>query len=443
MDMLHGPLLKKLMLLAVPIVLSSILQQLFNTADLAVAGRFISSGAMAAVGSNAPVISLFISMVVGLSIGANVLIAAKIGQKRYLGAKAALQTSMSLSLLVGVGMLFLGLLIARPILELMAAPVDIIDMAETYLQIYFLGMPFIMVYNFGSAVLRSDGDSKRPLYCLLVSSLCNLGMDLLFSIVFSWGIAGIALGTTIANGISAGMILYYLQRETGYLHFDIRQFMLHGKSIRQIIAIGGPAGIQGVVFSLSNVVIQSAINGFGSDAVAGVSAALNFEFFTYYIVSGFAQAAVTFTSQNYAVRNFDRCKEIFRLSQISALLFTAILSIIFLLFRYPLLHIFISSEGVMEYALLRLWIVTLPECMTALYEIPGSCLRGMGISLLPAIETLFGSCLLRIAFILTIFWRMPDYVLLTSIYPMTWTITGILVMGSYFLIRRRLFADHK
>ena len=440
MDMLHGPLLGKLMLLAVPIVLSSILQQLFNTADIAVAGKFISSGAMAAVGSNAPVISLFISLVVGLSIGANVLVAAKIGQKKYDAVGTSVQTSMSIALVVGVAMVFLGLLIARPILELMAAPADIIDMAELYLQIYFLGMPFIMIYNFGSAVLRADGDSRRPLYCLVVSCLSNLVMDLLFSVVLPWGIAGIALATTIANGISAGLILYYLVKEKGYLHLSLRDFQLERRSIRQIVSIGGPAGIQGVVFSLSNVVIQAAINSFGSDAVAGVSAALNFEFFTYYIVSGFAQAAVTFTSQNYAVRNFARCREIFRLSQIAAIGFTAILSGVFIFFRYPLLHIFTVDAGVMDYALIRLLIVTTLEFMTSLYEIPGSCLRGMGVSLLPAIETLFGSCLLRIAFILTIFWRMPDFTLLTVIYPITWLITGAMVMGSYFIIRRRLFA---
>lgn len=210
MDMLHGPLGEKLMLLAVPIVLSCILQQLFNTADIAVAGKFISSEAMAAVGSNAPVISLFISMVVGLSIGANVLVAIKIGQKKFLGVRAALQTAMSMAVSVGIVMAVLGLLVARPILEVMAAPPNIIDMAELYLRIYFLGMPFIMIYNFGSAVLRADGDSRRPLYCLIVSSLSNLFMDLLFTVVCPWGIAGIALGTTLANGISAALILYYL-----------------------------------------------------------------------------------------------------------------------------------------------------------------------------------------------------------------------------------------
>ncbi len=302
-----------------------------------------------------------------------------------------------------------------------------------------MGLPFILVYNFGSAILRADGDSRRPLYCLIFSSLTNLVLDLIFVTVLPWGIAGVALATTIANGLSAVLIVYYLIREKGYLHLECRNFVLDKNCLRQIVRIGGPAGMQGVVFSLSNVIIQAAINSFGSDAVAGVSAALNFEFFTYYIVSGFAQAAVTFTSQNYAVRNWERCKEVFRLSQVSAILLTAVLSMFIILFRYPLLHIFTSSDSVMEYALVRLLIVTTLECMTSLYEIPGSCLRGMGVSLLPALETLFGSCLLRILFIVAVFWRMPDFTLLTAIYPVTWLITGTMVMLSYFTIRKKIF----
>ena len=438
MDMLHGPLLGKLMLLAVPIVLSSILQQMFNTADIAIAGTFISSEAMAAVGSNAPVIGLFISMLVGLSVGANVLLAVGIGRREYDKVQVSLHTSMSVALLIGILMMLAGIVVARPILEMTSAPADIIDMAETYLRIYFLGMPFIMLYNFGSAVLRADGDSKRPLYCLIVSSLSNLVMDILFVTIFPWGIAGIALATTLANGINAVMILYFLVQEKGYLHFDWHRFVLDRQCIRQIIRIGGPAGMQGVVFSLSNVVIQAAINGFGSAAVAGVSAALNFEYFAYYIVSGFAQAAVTFVSQNYAVRNMERCQQVFRLSLIAAVLFTATLSAFFIIFRYPLLHIFTTSDAVMDYALIRLLIVTTLECMTASYEVPGSCLRGMGVSLLPAVETLFGSCLLRIFFILVIFWRMPDFTLLTAIYPVTWLITGSMVMATYLIMQKKL-----
>ena len=439
MDMLHGPLFSKLMLLAVPIVLSSILQQLFNTADIAVSGKFISSAAMAAVGSNAPIIGLFISMVGGLSVGANVLLAVGIGRKRFDEVKVSLQTSMTAALLIGLVLMVLGVLVARPILELTSAPEDIIDMAATYLRIYFLGMPFLMIYNFGSAVLRADGDSRRPLYCLVFSSLANLVLDLLFVTVIPWGIAGVAFATTIANGLSAVLILYYLVGEKGYLHLDLSGFRLDRACMRQIVSIGGPAALQGIVFSLSNVVIQAAINSFGSDAVAGVSAALNFEYFTYYIVNGFAQAAVTFTSQNYAVRSMERCREIFRLSLAAAVLFTALLSAVFVVFRYPLLHVFTTSDAVMDYALIRLLIVTGLECMTASYEVSGSCLRGMGVSMLPAIETLFGSCLLRIFFILTIFWRMPDFTLLMKIYPVTWLITGTMVMTTYFVVQKRLF----
>ena len=441
MDMLHGPLLGKLLLLAVPIVLSSMLQQLFNTADIAVAGKFISSDAMAAVGSNAPVIGLFISMVTGLSVGANVLLAVGIGRKQYEAVRVSLHTSMSGALAAGIVLLAAGVLAAQPILEMIATPPDIIDMAKTYLQIYLLGMPFLMVYNFGSAVLRADGDSRRPLYCLIFSSLANLLLDLLFVTAVPWGIAGVALATTLANGLSAALVLYYLVRERGYLHFNWRLFLLDRACIHQIISIGGPAAMQGMVFCFSNVVIQSAINGFGSDAVAGVSAALNFEYFAYYIVSGFTQAAVTFTSQNYAVRDAARCRKIFQLSLEAAVGFTVLLSAVFIFFRYPLLHIFTESDAVMHYALIRLLVVTTLEAMTASYEIPGACLRGMGVSLLPAVETLFGSCLLRIFFIMTIFWRMPDFTLLTVIYPITWIITGSIVMTTYYVVRKRLFHE--
>ena len=439
MDMLHGPIFSKLMLLAVPIVLSSILQQLFNTADIAVAGKFISNEAMAAVGGNAPVIGFFISTVVGLSIGANVLLAVGIGRRQYESVRSALHTSLTLALLVGFVLLFLGVLAARPVLELIAVPPEVLDMAVTYLQIYFVGMPFLMLYNFGSAILRADGDSRRPLYCLVFSSLTNLVLDLLFVLVFSWGIAGVAWATTIANGLSAAIVLYYLVRENGYLHLDVCHFTFERQGIRQILGIGGPAALQGMVFCLSNVVIQSAINSFGADAVAGISAALNFEYFAYYIVGGFTQAAVTFTSQNYAMRNIERCDRIFRLSLLSALLFTALLSAGFMLLRYPLLHLFTASEGVMEYALIRMFVVVAPEFMTAIYEVPGACLRGMGVSMLPAIETLFGSCLLRIIFIVTIFWRLSDFTWLMLIYPISWLITGALVMGTYLVLRKKLF----
>jgi putative MATE family efflux protein len=438
-DMLHGPLWKKIMMLTVPIILSSILQQLFNTADIAVAGKFVSDEAMAAVGSNAPVIALFISMITGLSVGANVLVAMYIGRKQYDRVRISLHTAMGAACIFGLLLLLGGVAIARPILDLTAVPRDILGMAETYLRIYFLGMPFLMIYNFGSAILRADGDSWRPLYCLIFSSLTNLVLDLIFVLVLPWGIAGLAWATTIANGLSAVMVIYYLIQEKTYLHLDLRQLKLQKECIYQIVSIGGPAALQGIVFSLSNIVIQTAINGFGADAVAGVAAALNFEYFAYYVVSGFAQAAVTFTSQNYAVNDMDRCQRIFRLSIWSAICFTMVLSSVFIVFRYPLLHIFTANEEVMSYALVRLLMVTSLEFMTAIYEIPGSCLRGMGISMLPALETLFGSCLLRIFFVMTIFKQLPHFTLLMGIYPVTWFITGIIVMTTYVAMRKRVF----
>ena len=439
MDMLHGPLLRNIIWLAVPIMLSSILQQLLNTADIAVAGHFESDLAMAAIGSNAPVINLFVTLLSGLSIGANVLIALGIGRRKLDDVRTGVQVSMSFAVVFGLCMVLLGLWISHPILSVMGTPEDVIELADLYLRIYCLGLPFIMVYNFGSAILRADGDSRRPLYCLILACATNLVLDLAFVLVLGWGLAGVAWATTIANGLSAVLITAFMVREKGYLHFDCRSFSLERKAVRKIIVIGGPAGLQGIVFSLSNIIIQAAINSFGSDAVAGVSAAANFEFLTYYIVNGFVQAAVTFTSQNYAAGEFARCRKVFSYSLAAALVFTAAASALCIWKRYPLLHIFTESEAVMAYALIRMCIGTTFEFMTALYEVPGGCLRGMGVSMLPTLETLFGSCLLRIAFILTVFRACPDFTLLTAIYPISWAVTGALVLGTYFWFRKTHF----
>ena len=438
-DMIHGPIWHKMLVLAIPIILSSVFQQLFNTADVAVAGRYISNQAMAAVGSNAPVISLFINLFVGLSIGVNVMVAAAIARKRFVIVRKAVHTSILLAVIIGIVVAVVGIIFAKPLLVIIAAPPDVIDIAAAYLRVVVLGMPFFMVYNFGSAILRADGDAARPFYCLIVSSLLNFALDMLFVIVFGWDIEGLALATVIANVLNAVLVIYFMCMEHGYLRLEWSMLGLDRPCVARIVSIGGPAGLQGTVFSLSNVVIQAAINSFGSAAMAGVSAALNFEFFAYFIVNGFAQAAVTFTSQNYATGHLARCRIIFRQSLIGATVFTAVVAAIFLIFRYPLLHIFSTDPEVMEYALIRLCVVTGLEMMTAWYEIPGACLRGMGVSMLPAIETLIGSCVLRIVYIATLFRAMPDYLMMTCIYPVSWAVTGIMVIGTYFYVRAKVF----
>lgn len=443
MDMLHGSLADKILIFALPLAASSILQQLFNSADVAVAGRFAGPDALAAVGGNSSVINLLVNLFVGLSVGANVVIANYIGQKRLDQVREAVHTVITLALCSGIFLLFLGNVIARPILVLIDTPSDVLELAVIYLKIYFMGMPFVMVYNFGSAILRSIGDTKKSLYCLIISGVVNVALNLLLVIRFHLSVAGVAIATVVANGISAGMILYFLTHGAETIRVDMKKLALKKEQLWKIVRIGVPAGLQGMVFSLSNVCIQSAINGFGKHAVAGSAAALNYEFFTYFVTSAFTQAAVTFTSQNYAAKQYDRCKRVFRYSMLLGILITGIMSVIFITGREFFAGIYTDDAVALQYAMIRLMHVELLEFMPCLYEVSGGTLRGMGYSMLPAVLTVFGSCGLRIAWIYTVFRRHRDFAMLMNVYPFTWVVTALLVLGAYFLIRRRVFACDK
>lgn len=441
MDMLHGPILKKIIIFALPLGLSSILQQLFNSADVMVVGRFANAKAMAAVGANAPIISLVVTAIVGLSIGANVLIAQYIGQEKTHLVKKAVHSIMALSLVIGIITLVAGLFFSRMILLAISTPADVLSLAVSYLRIYFIGMPFIVIYNFGSSILRSVGDSRRPLYCLFVSGILNVLLNLFFVIGFHMSSNGVALATTISNAVSSLMIIIFLKNETGMLHLNIREIHLSADHTLKILRIGGPAAIQGMVFSFSNIIIQSAINSFGSNAVAGISAGMNFEYFAYYISNAFAQTAVTFTSQNYAAHDYGRVRRVFYCSMLSGFCLTAIASALFIIFRYPLIHIFTNDELVVKYAMYRMFYSVALEALTGTYEIPGSCLRGMGYSMLPAVITIFGSCVLRLIFIATYFRTHHTFAVLSSIYPITWIITGAMMMVTYFILQHKLLRD--
>lgn len=438
-DMLHGSILPKLVALAVPIVFACILQQLFNMTDTLMAGQFVSAEALAAVGNNVPVIGMFINLLVGLSLGANVLVARHIALDEETAAGTAVRSAMGLALVAGTLFAVLSSILAGPILSLIAVPPEVMDDAATYLRIYFLGMPALTIYNFGSSILRADGDSKRPLYALFFSNAFNIAADYVAVAVFDFGISGLAAATAGANWINAMYITCVLQKETDFLRFSWRDAALSATPIRTIIRIGAPAGLQGVVFSFSNVVVQSAINTYGRDAIAGISAATVFEYFAYFVVFGLSQAAVTFTSQNFAARHFARCRRIFRLSVVSSLVGTTMLSAFFTVFREPLLMLFSSSPSIYHFAEIRMFTVVMLEAMTTMYEVPAACMRGMGVSLLPALETLFGACVLRLLFIFFIFDPSLDFFALMCIYPVTWTITGTLLTGTYFYVRRALF----
>ena len=437
--MLHGGIFKKLLYITVPIFLMSTLQQLFNASDTAVVGNFSSSEAMAAVGSNAPVINMIVTFFTGLSVGSNVMLSHFIGKNEKEKVNDALHTSFSVALISGFIMLALGQVIAVPILKLLNTPSHILPMAQMYLRIYFLGMPFLMAYDFGSAVLRSIGDTRRPLYYLIISGSLNVVLNLFFVIVLHRNADGVAYATTISNGVSAFMILRALMREKGMLHLDLSRLSLKWKYVRRILWIGAPAGLQGMIFSISNVVIQAAINLFGSDCVAGNSAALNLEYICYFTVYAFCQALMTFISQNYAAGQYDRCRRTTRIAFVSAIGFTAIISVCFYLLRYPLLSFFTHDPDVLKFAVIRMLFIALLEPMTALYEVPGASLRGIGHSLMPTLITLMGSCILRIIYMHIMMHRFTSFYQVVMIYPISWAITGASLIILYFRVTKKAY----
>ena len=433
--MLHGSLLDKILIFAMPLAFSMVLQQLFNSADVAVVGRFDSPQAMAAVGSNGAAINLMVNLFVGLSIGANVIVAKYIGKNETSKIQDAVHTSISISLICGVILLIWGLTAARPLLTLMNTPADIIDLAVVYFRIYFLGTPFIMLYNFGSAILRSRGDSNRPLWSLAFGGVVNVILNLIFVIGFRLSVVGVALATVISNVVSALMILYFLMKEEPPFKLTFKNLSIDKNDSIQILKIGLPAGLQGMLFSISNVTIQTAINSLGSYASAGSAAALNFDFINFYFVAAFTQAAVTFTSQNFGAGNYERCKKVFYFSMFSGLFFTGLACVICAVWRTEILSIYTVNPEVLSYAEVRMLHAVAFLWLCNLYEIPGGVLRGMGHSTLPTVIILLGCCVLRIIWVYTIFEYYNDFAMLMNVYPVSWAITSVATLIAYFYLR--------
>ena len=356
-DLTSGPLLKKIILFSLPLAASSILQLLFNAADVVVVGRFAGSTALAAVGSNGALINLLVNLFVGLSLGANVVAARCFGAKVARGVQTSVQTSVTLGLVSGVLLAFVGFFAARGLLELMSCPEDVIDLSTLYLKIYFIGMPMTMLYNFNASLLRAVGDTRRPLYCLAVSGVINVVLNLVFVILFQMSVAGVALATIISQTVSALMVTVLLMKEEGPLRLDLRHLGFHKGALVQILKIGLPAGLQSTLFSRSNVVIQSAVNSFGSTIVAGNSAAANIEGFIYTGMNAFAQAAVTFTSQNVGARRYDNLDRVMRNCLLCAVVVGIVLGSGAYLAGGGLLHFYSTDETVVAAGLARMKVI--------------------------------------------------------------------------------------
>lgn len=437
MDMLHGSLAGKLLLFTLPIALSSMVQQLFNAADTAVAGHFGSANALAAVGTNTEIIALIVTVSSGLSIGANVLIAKHVGRNEAEKLPAAVQTAMRLAMCIGVIGLLLGQIAAAPLLRLIRTPEEIFDAAALYLRIYMLGYPFLLLYDFSAACLRARGDSRYPFLALLLSGFANVGLNLLFTAGLRMGVAGVAIATDLSTMLSAFLVLRRLAKDAVF-RFAILNQRSARNGVWSILKTGIPSAVQGAVFCFANIFVQASVNRFGAEAIAGSTIAMNFEYVTYYIITAFAQAATTFTSQNHAAGEFWRCRRILRLCLGLSLLCSTVPFFAIVLFRDTLSGLFTPNAAVIQSAGVRILCILLFEPLCNLYEIPAGVLRGSGHALYPALSTMVGTCVFRIAWIYTVFRAKPTLPMLYHAFPLSWAAT--IVLTALGLLALRPFA---
>ena len=435
MDMLHGPLMKKLLLFTLPIALSSILQHLFNAADTAVVGRFSSADALAAVGTNTEIIALIVTVSSGLSIGANVLTAGRIGRGRTAELPAIVQTAVLLSLLVGIFGLLLGQRAAAPLLRLIQTPEDIFRDAEQYLRLYLLGYPFLLLYDFGSAVLRARGDSRFPFLALTLSGIVNVGLNLFFVVVFRMGVAGVAIATNLSILLSALLVLRRLKKDELF-RLSLRRPRLSLPCTAELLKTSVPAAVQGAVFCFANLFVQASVNRFGETAIAGSTIAMNFEYLTYYIITAFGQTATTFTSQNHAAGQEARCSRVLRLCLVLSTVCSSVPILTIVWFRSFFSGLFTPEQAVIESAGVRILCILSFEPLCSLYEIPAGVLRGRGHSLYPAVSTMLGTCAFRIVWICTVFRSCPTLPVLYHAFPLSWVMTILLVSLGFPLLRR-------
>lgn len=439
-DMCSGSIFKKMLLFALPLMCSSVLQLLFNAADIVVVGRFAGDNALAAVGSTSSLINLLTNLFVGLSIGANVLAAQYYGAKKEKDLTETVHTSMLISIFSGIILTVIGVVAARQILTWMSAPPEVLELAVIYLRVYFLGMTSTMVYNFGSAILRAVGDTKRPLYYLLFAGIINVVLNLIFVICFDMGVAGVAVATAISQTVSAVLVVRCLILEQGGIHLEIRELRIVKDKFFRIVQIGLPAGFQGIVFSLSNVVIQSAINSFGAIVVAGNSAASNIEGFVYMGMNAFYQATISFTSQNYGARQYKRINKILLVGELYAIIVGVVFGNLAAFFGEGLLGIYTKSPEAIEAGMIRLGIIATLYALCGMMDVLVGALRGIGYSIMPMIVSLLGACGLRLLWIATVF-QIPEYHTQRTIYlsyPITWTITMTVHAICFIWARRKI-----
>lgn len=438
LDMLNGSIWNKLPVFALPIAATGILEQLFNASDIAIVGNFAQTdktAAVAAVGANSPIIGMILNLFIGIALGANVVIANAIGRDDKQTVQKAVHTSMVVSVIGGVLVAIIGEIIAEPLLMVLNVPDDVLELALLYLRIYFLGMPVILLYNFEAAIFRSIGETKMPLIALTLSGILNVLLNLFFVIVLKMSVNGVATATVLANVVSAGILYIKLVKSDKYIKVEFKKLRIDGKVFAKIMQIGLPAGIQSAVFAVANIVIQGAINSLGTVVIAASSAAFNIEIIAYNVMNSFSQACTTFVGQNFGANKIDRCKKTLFLCLIEDAIASGTAILIVLITGKFLLSIFNNNPEVIEIGYTRLVIIFIAYIFSMLYEVMSGYLRGFGFSLVPAILTTVGVCVLRIIWINTVFPANRTFVTIMTAYPVSLATTAVLIFIALIIYR--------
>ena len=444
-DILNGPMWDKILRYALPVAATGILGQLFNASDIAIVGNFAEGdtvAAVAAVGANGPVIGLLLNIFIGIALGANVVIANAIGRGDSDTVSRAVHTSIVAAVLGGIIVGLLGQLLAEPVLSMLQVPEDVFPLALKYMRIYLLGLPVIFLYNFEAAIFRSAGDTKTPLVALALSGVLNVILNLFFVVVLNKTVDGVAIATVLANVVSSVVLLRRLLRSELFIHVEFKDLRIDWKILWRILKIGVPAGIQGAVFSLSNIVVQSAINSLGKVTMAASSAAFNVEIMAYYILNSFGQACTTFVGQNYGAGQIDRCRKALKLCLIESVIATACAVCIALLSGKYLIALFNNDPEVIRLGMVRLKFIFMSYIFSTIYDCMSGYMRGFGISLTPALLTIFGVCGTRIIWIYTVFPASQTFETIMQVYPISLAINMVLIFCALIITRPSKRYDH-
>ena len=444
-DILNGPMWDKILRYALPVAATGILGQLFNASDIAIVGNFAEGdtvAAVAAVGANGPVIGLLLNIFIGIALGANVVIANAIGRGDSDTVSRAVHTSIVAAVLGGIIVGLLGQLVAEPVLSMLQVPEDVFPLALKYMRIYLLGLPVIFLYNFEAAIFRSAGDTKTPLVALALSGVLNVILNLFFVVVLNKTVDGVAIATVLANVVSSVVLLRRLLRSELFIHVEFKDLRIDWKILWRILKIGVPAGIQGAVFSLSNIVVQSAINSLGKVTMAASSAAFNVEVMAYYILNSFGQACTTFVGQNYGAGQIDRCRKALKLCLIESVIATACAVCIALLSGKYLIALFNNDPEVIRLGMVRMKFIFMSYIFSTIYDCMSGYMRGFGISLTPALLTIFGVCGTRIIWIYMVFPMSQTFETIMQVYPISLAINMVLIFCALIITRPSKRYDH-